>query len=83
MEAFAVSVSRAKYVSKIILKDCGLTNKEGLRIINNMNKKLVKHIDFGENSTLTAEFYNQLGEIYSEPDSVLERIEIEDNRIGD
>ena len=83
LEAFAISVSRAKYVTKIILKDCGLSDKEGLRIITNMNKKLVKHLDFSENSTLSADFYEQLGEIYLEPETVLERIEIEDNRVGD
>ena len=57
LEAFAISVARAKYVTKIILKDCGLTDKEAIKIITNMNKKLVKHLDFSENSTLTGQFY--------------------------
>ena len=33
LEAFAMSVNRAKYVTKINLKDCGLTDKEGISII--------------------------------------------------
>ena len=57
LEAFAVSVHRAKYVTKIILKDCGLSDKEGISIISNMNRELVKHLDFSENSTLSSKFY--------------------------
>ena len=30
LEAFAESVHRAKYVTKIILRDCGLSDKEGI-----------------------------------------------------
>ena len=83
LEAFATSVSRAKFVTKIILKDCGLTDKEGIQIITQMNLALVKHLDFSENSTLTRKFYKKLGEIAADCSSVLERIELEDNRIGD
>ena len=48
-----------------------------------MNKYLVRHLDFSENSTLTSNFYNKLGEVIKDSGSVLERIEIENNRIGD
>ena len=83
MEAFATSVNRAKFVTKIILKDCGLTDKEGIQIISQMNKYLVRHLNFSENSTLTSKFYQKLGEVVKDSGSVLERIEIENNRIGD
>ena len=48
-----------------------------------MNRALVKHLDFSENSTLTGRFYKKLGEVATDSTSVLERIELEDNRIGD
>ena len=48
-----------------------------------MNKNLVKHLDFSENSTLSDQFYSKLGEVVKDRNSVLERIELEDNRIGD
>ena len=57
LEAFAISVHRAKFVTKIILKDCGLTDKEGIQIITQMNKGMVKHLDLSENSTLSPVFY--------------------------
>ena len=48
-----------------------------------MNNNLVKHLDFSENSTLSDQFYSKLGEVVKDRNSVLERIELEDNRIGD
>ena len=52
METFAESVHRAKFVTKIILKDCGLTDKEGLLVITKMNQSLVRHLDFSQNAGL-------------------------------
>ena len=52
MGPFAESVNRAKFVTKIILKDCGLTDKEGLLVITKMNKGLVRHLDFSQNPGL-------------------------------
>ena len=83
LEAFAISVHRARYVTKIILKDCGLTDKEGISIISQMNKSLVKHLDVSENSTLSPKFYDELGKLMKDENAVLDRIELEDNRISD
>ena len=83
LEAFAASVHRAKFVTKIILRDCGLTDKEGISIVKQLNKGLVKHLDMSENSTLSGKFYEELGNLMEDEKAVLERIEIEDNQIGD
>ena len=48
-----------------------------------MNKSLVKHLDLSENSTLSEQFYKKLGGIMQDEMAVLERLEFEDNRIGD
>ena len=48
-----------------------------------MNKALVTHLDFSENSTLSVKFYQELGEIVLDEKTKLERIELEDNRMGD
>ena len=48
-----------------------------------MNKSLVKHLDLSENSTLSEHFYKKLGGIMQDEMAVLERLEFEDNRIGD
>ena len=78
-----MSVNKAKYVTKINLKDCGLTNQEGISVITNINRSLVKELDLSGNSTLTSVFYEHLGEMTRDKSSVLERIELEDNRVGD
>ena len=78
-----MSVNKAKYVTKINLKDCGLTNQEGISVITNINRRLVKELDLSGNSTLTSVFYDHLGEMTRDKTSVLERIELEDNRVGD
>ena len=44
---------------------------------------MVKHLDLSENSTLSPAFYEQLGELMEEETAVLERVELEDNRLGD
>ena len=48
-----------------------------------MNHSLVKHLDFSDNSTLSPKFYDVLGELMEDETCVLERIELEDNRMTD
>ena len=62
LEAFSLSLNKAKYVTKINLKDCGLTNQEGISVITNINRGLVRELNLSGNSTLTQEFYQELDE---------------------
>ena len=82
-KAIAGSLDRAKYVNKLILRNTGLTDQQGISIIRSMDKGLIRHLDISYNPQLTHRFYNELIEILAEQGNVIERLEIEGNKIGD
>ena len=41
-QAMASSLSRARYVNKLILRNTGLTDSQGISIINSMDSSLIK-----------------------------------------
>ena len=48
-----------------------------------MDKSLIRHLDISYNPQLSFNFYQELIEILSDPGNVIERLEVEGNRIGD
>ena len=58
--AISNSVGRARYINKLILKNVGLTDDQGIRIIQNMDQQAVRHLDISYNPLLTRDFYRVL-----------------------
>jgi len=81
--AIAISLDRAKYVNKLILRNVGLTDTQGIAIIRSMDKQIVRHLDVSYNPALTKKFYTELNECMADPACNLERLEVEGNKIGD
>ena len=82
-DAIANSVSRAKFVNKIILKNVGLKDDQAIKIIRNMDKNVVSHLDISQNPMLTKKFYTELNQLLADETCALERIDIEGNNVGD
>lgn len=55
--AISNSLGRARYVNKLILKNVGLTDDQGIKIIQNMDQQAVRHLDISNNPLLTKAFY--------------------------
>lgn len=81
--AIANSLSRAKYVNNLILKNVGLRDQQAIDIIKAMDRHVVRHLDISYNPLLSIRFYMELCELLADPSSHLERLEIEGNNIGD
>lgn len=82
-DAIANSVGRARFVNKIILKNVGLKDEQAIKIIRNMDKNVVRHLDISQNPMLTKKFYTELNQLLADESCALERIEIEGNNVGD
>ena len=48
-----------------------------------MDKSLIRHLDISYNPLLTKRFYEVLVQILNEPDNLIERLELEGNKVGD
>ena len=81
--ALEESLGKAKFVSKLILRNCGLMDAEAIRLIKAMDRVNIRHLDLSLNPLLTPAFYKELCEIIDEPACQLERLEVEGNHIGD
>ena len=81
--ALANGIGRAKFVDKIILRNCGMTDKEGIKLIKSMNRINIRHLDISENPLLTHKFYDVLCDVVQDGSCQLERLECEDNGMGD
>lgn len=82
-KAMAASLDKAKYVNKLILRNTGLTDEQGIAIIRAMDRTLIRHLDVSYNPQLGRRFYEELVQVLSDPASHIERLEIEGNRVGD
>jgi len=82
-KAISQSLDRAKYVNKLILRNVGLRDDQGISIIRAMDKQVVRHLDVSYNPLLTKKFYDELNLYLADESCHLERVEIEGNNIGD
>ena len=48
-----------------------------------MDRSLIKHLDISYNPLLTRRFYSELFEILADEGCIIERLELEGNKIGD
>ena len=48
-----------------------------------MDRTLIKHLDISYNPQLSYRFYEELFEVLADPACLIERLEIEGNKIGD
>lgn len=51
--ALQESLGKAKFVNKIILRNCGLKDDEAIRLIKSMDKVNIRHLDISLNPLLT------------------------------
>ena len=51
--ALEESLGKAKFVNKIILRNCGLKDDEAIRLIKSMDKVNIRHLDISLNPLLT------------------------------
>ena len=82
-DALAGGIGRARFVDKLILRNCGLTDAEGIKLIRGMDRVNIRHLDVSENPLLTHRFYDALCEVIADGACQLERLECEDNAMGD
>ena len=82
-DALANGIGRARFVDKLILRNCGLTDREAIKLINSMDKINIRHLDVSENPLLTHRFYDALCAIIEDGSCQLERLECEANGMGD
>lgn len=61
--AMSASLDRAKYVHKLILRNTGLTDQQGISILGAMDKTNIHHLDISYNPKLTRKFYAELVEV--------------------
>lgn len=81
--AFSNAVGRAKLVQKIFLNSCQLNDEKAIQIVKKMDLAHVKHLDLSFNANLTSKFYIELSSILTDEKCMLERLELEGNKIGD
>ena len=81
--AISNSLGRARYVNKLLLKNVGLRDDQGIGIIQNMDQQTVRHLDISYNPLLTKAFYRELCTLLADPACGLQRLEIEGNEVGD
>lgn len=60
-----------------------MTDEQGIKILKNIDRQLISHIDISYNPRLTSAFYDVLNSILEDPGYLLERVELEGNNIGD
>ena len=82
-DAIANSLNQARYVNKLLFNNVNLKDEQAINIIRKMDRQTVRHLDISYNPNLTKAFYMELCEILRDPNSHLERLEIEGNYIGD
>ena len=82
-KAMATSLDKAKYVNKLVLRNTGLNDQQGIAIITAMDKTLIRHLDVSYNPQLSKRFYDELVQVLSDPACHIERLEIEGNKVGD
>ena len=82
-KALEESLGKAKFVNKIILRNCGLKDDEAIRLIKSMDKVNIRHLDISLNPQLTPQFYKELCDLIFDHACQLERLEIEGNYVGD
>lgn len=59
-KAIALSLDKAKFVNKLILRNVGLTDNQGISILHSMDRTLIKHLDISYNPQLSRRFYEEL-----------------------
>lgn len=70
-------------MNKLIFRNTGLTDQQGISIVRAMDRTLIKHLDISYNPQLSYRFYEELFEVLADPACLIERLEIEGNKIGD
>jgi len=83
VHALALGIAHSRLFTKIELRNTKLSDKFAIQLLNAMNAKILRHLDFSLNPTLTSKFYEHLSQIASNPDSKLEVLELEGVKLSD
>lgn len=83
VRALAKGISESRLFTKIELRNTKLEDGMAIHLLAAMNSKVVRHLDFSMNPSLTAKFYDELGKVASHPDCKLEVLELEGVKLTD
>jgi hypothetical protein len=84
-QAIAISkgLESAKYVRRISLRNCGLTDETFAILASNLDRYYLKEMDISQNDLLTSKSYDVCAEIIKDHRCELKVLECDSNNMGD